>query len=183
MITVTVTEALRIQKEIAQIVQETMRKEGYLDLGICTEDGVVVNSSNGYNVPLPDYIAALQRVFRLSQTISSILGRFAVTSGVADKVRERENFKALQRAYESAIGAMPQNEVSRFEVIGNERKKISQLFSPFISKKNLKEEIKNIKANIRSLQSEIDAANSKMIELPFDYEDLEAFKEGQLPRS
>lgn len=176
MIKVSVTEALRIQKEIATTVQAVMRKSTYgLSYGINKEDGVC---TDGGNLEIfPEFINSLTHIFSISQTINRILAEFSVKHNISDKVRERENLKFLQGVYENALTAYPPETMTRFEIVGNERKKVTSTFEPFISKKDLKEKVKEIKMKIRNIQAEIDVLNSQIIELPFDYEDIEVSKE------
>lgn len=172
----TVTEALRIQNEISEMIRTAMGKERYLQYGVTYQDDTVIEE-RGSRETLPEYLEKIQKFFGLSQQIHSILAKFAVDSGVSDKVRERENLKSVQRTLESALIAMPTETLTQFEVVGNQRVKVVTEFKPFVTKKDLKNRLKKIKTQIRELQVQIDALNAQLIELPFEYEDLETEQE------
>lgn len=168
---VSVIEALRIQKEIAQAVQIAMSQERGCKYGTTVEEGVTLDM--GTADTFPEFVVKLRKLFTVSQQINSILADFSVKNGISDKVRERENMKVLQRIHESAIQMLPAASTTRFEVVGSAKTKVTRTFTPFVSKNELKALVKLIKADIRRIQAEIDVANAQIIELPFEFEDFE----------
>jgi len=169
---ITVMEAMRIQKVLAENIRDFMSHERSVILGqYFGDDGTEINISNEPN--LPGYIAELSNLFRLSEVLSDKLSKFTCESGVSRMVKERENLKVLQRMYESAIRNMPAEKTVTYQVVGNQRAKIETQFIPFWSKNKIKENLKTLKRKIRLLQSEIDKKNLEMVELPFEYEDIE----------
>lgn len=169
---VTMTEALRIHKEIAASVQQQMMKGGHVRHGICKEDGMEVNVCDWPT--FPEYMEELKKIMTISEQINSIIANNNIMFGIPDKVRTRENLKVLLRSYESALMSHPTKSATKFEVLGTVKNKVNVTFEPFMTKADMKVEVKKIKAGIRSLQSEIDVANTQIVELPFEYDDLEA---------
>lgn len=168
---VTITEALRIHKEVAAIVTNLMRKSGQVRYGTTKEDGVEISANE--NQTFPEYVQELKRIFLISEALNSTLAEVNVRLKISDKVRTRENFKALLRTYENALLYQSPKNSTRFEIVGDKKNKVNVTFEAFMSKANIKKEIKSVKAQIRDLQSDIDGANSMMIDLPFEYADIE----------
>jgi len=172
---VSVVEALRVQKEIATAVQIAMGMERGCRYGTTVEEGVTLDNGNAKT--FPEFVANLRKLFTISQQINSILADFSLKNGISDKVRERENLKVLQRIHESAIQSLPPASTTRFEVVGQMKTKVTRTFTPFVSKAELKTIVKKIKAEIRRIQAEIDVANAQVIDLPFEFDDIEMMNE------
>jgi hypothetical protein len=172
---VSVVEALRIQKEIAQAVQQAMCHERGCKYGVSLEEGVVLDQGNAK--AFPEFITNLLNLFDISQKINSILADFSVKNKVSDMVRERENLKVLLRIYENGLQMFPSASTTRFEIVGTQKTKVTRTFEPYVTKKAMKEKVKELKASIRDTQAKIDVANAQIIDLPFEFADFEMLDE------
>lgn len=176
---VSVIEALRIQKEVAQSVQKTMSQENRYRYGVTKEEDVVLDIVNANTKTFPEFLDAISKLFKVSQQINAILSEFSVKNGISNMVRERENMKVLQRVYENAIANLPVATITRFEIVGTTKTKVTRTFEPFVSKKDMKDRLKIIKSRIREIQADIDTKNAQVIELPFEYEDIELLNDSE----
>lgn len=170
---VTVTEALRIKNLVSQKVQVIQTQFRNVQHGITTEEnGTVVGQSDG--VKLTNYLDALRAIYRISEQINSLLSRFNVETGIADNVRAKANLLTIQNYLEQSIEVCATKKTTSYVNLGQQRVAVTQIFSPFTTKAELKSQLKEVKKSIRELQTKIDFQNATLIELPFSYEDLDS---------
>lgn len=169
---VTVTEALRIKKEIASKVSETQSAASLIKWATSEENGKPTGMIEGA-ITFEEFTAAINKLFAMSETINSVLAKFNVESGISDAVRKKANFEYLIQVYRMALSnSEPKNNVA-YQVVGNNRVAVNVVWKPILNKSKLKESINEIKKLIRELQTFIDTKNAEMIELPFEYADFE----------
>lgn len=172
---VTITEALRIQKEISTIISRLTYQQRQVSYGILKQDGAII--SDTCLQKFPDFVSDLKKVFHISETINSVIAQANHTFDICSKVRQRENLKSLIVFYETAIQSLPAPTSTKVVPTGNGNQtvRIVTEFEPHMSKAEIKAQIKETKTRIRAIQSEIDSLNAQIIELPFEYEDLDVF--------
>jgi len=168
---VTITEALRLKNEVSQIVNKVNAMA--VDYGITKENGEesVISDRDSFI----DQIDKLEKILKISEAINSILAKFSVDSGVSDLVRKSKNIELQKQLLERSMGYKQTSRLS-YQVVGNERVAVKTEFVPYFSGKQIKEKIAGYKSILREVTSKIDVANSSMVELPFEYSDLEGFE-------
>jgi hypothetical protein len=167
----TVADALRIKKEISEKVNELMLRDYQISYGNKIQDNVTIDQGKE-KFSFIDYIEEMKKIFKISEQINSALSLFSVNSGISDKVRHRQNLKFLLDTYENALDMIPKTSTC-FEIVGDQRIQVTTEFKPYMTKNKIKSEIKSIRSQIREIQVQIDYLNSQIIELPFEYEDIE----------
>lgn len=172
---VTVTEAMRIKNEISSTVSKVQAMQHQIQFVRVKED--VKSAENTENISgtisWPVFISKITSLFTMSEKINSILANYSIDSSISDKVREKANLQYLVDLFEVAIKNSESKTTTTSQVVGNNRVKIVTVYEPLLNKTELKDKIKVMKREVREIQSFIDSANSKMIELPFSYEDIE----------
>lgn len=173
---VSVTEALRIKNQLACQVNAIRMQSSNIQYGESQENGkegdVKVGEQTG--LKFNDYMVTLMEILDYSHRINSILAKFSVESGIADAVRLKANSEIILHDYETAMERSTSKKSVRHEIIGTVRTPITSVFVPYNTKVFLKGQIKIVKETIRKCQSLIDQKNGQSIELPFDYDDIEA---------
>ncbi len=172
---VTVTEAMRLKKEISHTINDLQMQSRYSIYGVTKEDGVEKQPATS-QVAFPDYLKTMEKAFSISEQLNSKLAELSVKTGISDMVRRKANLTVLKSALETAANQGVATSSTRHEIVGNSRTPIVTTFEPFMTKKDIKTRIKTIKAEIRAIQGVIDGNNAQQIELPFEYDDLEDFR-------
>jgi len=167
---VTITEALRIKNEVSTIVGQLQNGLGSVNYGKVVDGGKEVFYEN---TTFPTYLTQLNKILAISQEINDKLSKFNVESGISSLVRQKANCELLIRVYETAISSIRQPVSRRYEIVGAVRMEIETTFTPFLSKKDIKELIKSCKASIRKIQQDIDTHNAEKIDFSFEYSDVE----------
>lgn len=182
---ITVSEALRLKNEITKKISTLTaafsEKKGRLlydsepklevSFSTITEDGEVVSNSSG--VTSLELEQKLTKLFQISHQINSAIANFNLTSGVSDAARERQLCNTLLSMYDLFNKHSTPSTTTKFEVVGNERKKISVVTRPHLTKDHVDQKIRELKDKIRSLQQVIDVANGQTLDVPFEYVDLD----------
>lgn len=168
---VTVTEAMRIKNEVSMAIGNLQRYVGAINYGTMVDGGKeVVNT----NASIVDYMKELQRKLIISLEVNDKLSRFNVESGISSLVRQKANNELLIKTYEQVLSMLNRQPVSRrYEVVGNNRIEIETLFTPFVSKKEVKECMKALRSDIREIQKSIEIRNAEFVDLNFEYSDIE----------
>lgn len=169
---ITVTEAMRLKNEIAGLVQEIVC--GSFSCGKTLVDGVPEEESQAEDVRM--YMYRVERVLEISQHINSILARFNVESGVADAVRCKHNIELQTNRWSLALSQAEPRKSKMHQVVGDKRVVVETVFEPSITKTDIKDAMRALKARERAIQGQIDRANLQMVELPFEYEDIDALR-------
>ena len=167
---VTITEALRIKNEVSTIIGQLQSHIGSVNFGKIMDGGKEICNEN---VSFPEYLIQLNKALSISQEINDGLAEFNVESGISSLVRQKSNCELLIRVYESAISMIRQPVSRRHEIVGAVRMEIETVFTPFLTKKEIKELIKACKATIRKIQQDIDMHNAETINFSFEYSDIE----------
>jgi len=171
---ITVSEALRLKNEISSSICQLQSKSRYASYGVTKEDGIEKQAKSDI-ITFPDYLKLLEKAFGISEQINSKLAELSVRTKISDMVRHKANLLALKQTLEFAALNSTSNAQIRHETVGAQRVAITTTFEPFMTKKDIKAKIKALKAEIRTIQSMVDAENAQQIELPFEYDDLEDF--------
>lgn len=168
---ITVSEALRLKNEIAQVVNHYNSTIRYATLGYTTENNekTFENDDKKYSVVLKNLI----KTFEYSEEINNVIARFNSDNKVDSKVRALNNAKVLTEIYKNALPKTKPTKSTRFETVGNGRQKIEIAYVPEITSSEIKASIKTEKQKIRTLQSEIEVLNQKEVSLSFEFEDVE----------
>ena len=189
MLKVTVQEALRMKKELAQAVMFCMRtpvthgkqieqgqpsEDPMLDAvhKVCDDDDMGVFDT-GPQVPFPEFMKKFSHVLDMSENLNRVLAAYSVTSGISDAVRRKANIDLKINHYTSALSQAVQTKHSRHEIVGNVRVPIVTVFTPFMTKMQIKDQIKSLKAEKNAILAKIDQANNQQIELPFSKEEFD----------
>lgn len=61
---ISVTEALRLKKEMASLVSKWQRDTGNIQFGTTTQNGVVVSGTNDLTIKFGDYIKSLDKLLK-----------------------------------------------------------------------------------------------------------------------
>jgi hypothetical protein len=169
---VTVTEAMRVKNQVSQKVQEIQSQAHQVQYGVMKEGDAIIGEQD--TKKFEDFLQALNGIYSISEKINSILARFNVESGIADAVRQKANLTSIQNYLESAIAQSATRKSTGWQMVGTQRTAVTQIFTPYMTKSELKAKVKAVKGEIRKLQSLIDSKNSEEIDLPFEYEDIDA---------
>ena len=73
----------------------------------------------------------------------------------------------------NAASTLTKSSSTSYQISGDKKVPVVSTFDPFVSKKEIKAQIKTLRAEVRKIQAEIDVANAQQIDLPFEYEDVE----------
>jgi hypothetical protein len=186
-----VQEALRMKKELAQAVMFCMRtpvthgkqvEKGQGDAAspVVSEpdpDLALMEGLGSYDTgpqtPFPEFMKKFDNVLKMSETLNSILAGYSVTSGISDSVRRKANIELKITHYTSALSQAVQTTHTRHEIVGNVRVPIVTVFTPFMTKMQIKDQIKSLKAEKNAILAKIDLANNQQIELPFSKEEFD----------
>lgn len=168
---ITVAEALRLKNELGQLIGSLQQKVIYAAVGDMYEEGVLTTKKNN---SVKELFPLLEKALALSFAVNSTLARFNNSkSSLADDVRTLENKKVVHRILTSILERSEPSVTTTFSTVGNIRVKVDVEFRPFFSKSELKARLKELKAEQRSLQNNIDALNSHIVSLPFELSELE----------
>lgn len=169
---ITVTEALRLKNQIATVVGQVMHEN--TSYGLTTVDSVVTET--GEQLTIMAHLDRLNKVFAISQAVNSALAAFNVTSKISDNVRRKSNIAFLVQVLENTMRMSDEKSSQHHENVGDTRVVVKTAFKPYLTKTAIKDQIKVLKAEERQLMADIDKANTTLIELPFEYEDVEALQ-------
>jgi len=167
---ITLTEALRIKNEISKIVNETQHKIRYAEFGTLTENGITVTGDNQSFVELETVLA---KALTLSQLINDFISDFNKQSGVDKLVRSLQNEKMFLKLYTDNLDKFKQKSTTKFQNLTASREEIKVVYEPHVSLSVVKKRISDLKAIIRENQNKIESFNTTVIELPFEYSDVE----------
>jgi hypothetical protein len=177
---VTVSEAMRIKKEIGSFISNTESSIRYnLSRGKDKSSRIVYGQRTENNIEILDEgkksvvddVRDFEEILSISEKVNTALADFNHTNGVGNMVRKRQNLKLLLAYYEKRI--MENSSPS----VKTERDKESGIvttikFDPYLNKSEIRSKIKEIKSSMRNLQFSIEKSNNKQIDLPFSYDDV-----------
>jgi hypothetical protein len=169
---VTVSEAMRLRKEISTAINQATSSVSRSAFGQHFEEGVLVSDEE--QDKFQDVIEKFQQLLRMSWTLNNILDAFNVRSGVTSQVRARNNRQLLMGIYQNALMQSRPSKKKEREVLDSEIKQVEREYKPFQTKAELKQTIAALKADIRQFQGQIDSANATKVQVPFTYADMEA---------
>lgn len=167
---ITLTEALRIKNEISKIVTDTQYKIRYSEFGSTSENGSIIS---GDNIHFPELEKNLVSAILLSQTINNAISDFNKESGVDKLVRTLQNDKLFLKIYTDNLDKFKAKASTKFQNLTASREEIRVVYEPYISLDKAKSRISLFKTRIRENQTKIEALNTTIIELPFEYSDIE----------
>lgn len=170
---VTITEALRLKNEISTMVRNTETNISSSEFGVSFQDDKPVSVSEDKEKFTHVY-DQLTKILTISQLINSALAKYDVNTSVSDLVRESKNKEMLIRVLTNALRYKDSTQTS-YEVVGNKRIAVKTHFIPHLTSKEIKQRITSLKKALREIKGQVDKKNSAMIELSFEYEDLEGF--------
>lgn len=176
---ITVAEALRLKKEVAEKVKNLQSSllglhysDNTISYGTTKEEGSVVSTDS--TTTFPEALEDLLTALRVSQTLNDSISTFNSESGISTLVRERQNSKLLIQVLEKA---MPQSKASsrvKFEIVGDVRQDIKMEFEPFLSVKDIRLQMKELRASVRASQTTIDQLNTTNIAVDITESDLDS---------
>ena len=174
--TITVTDALRLKNDLARKIQSLQCTS--FSCGKTTVDGVETgNTGDESEYAITEYADRLARALNYSYALNSILARFNVLSGVSDNVRDKSNTTLLMTIWQSALQRSEPRTTKGHQVVGDKRIVVETKFEPYLAKGFIKSKIKALRDQLRTLQTRIDEANVKTIDLPFTYADVDALSD------
>jgi hypothetical protein len=170
---VTVNEAMRIKNEMDVAFNSTACFRDTVAYGTISENGVQI-SGNDTTINFDDFLKKFKKILEMKQGINSALATFNVKSGISDLVRKKNDLVSLKEILDRALKQIGPEKVNNYVNVGNERKLVERTLVPFVSKGQIKNELKEIKREMMEIQSTIDELNCKKIELSFlsSYDEL-----------
>jgi hypothetical protein len=181
---VTVSEAMRIKKEIATEIQNietgiyysvsSRLKRAHVDnvsYGVRYEDDTLMMDEG--KVCIETKIEEFQKLLSMSEVVNTVLANFNHDNEIGSMVRSRQNLALMLKFYDQQVMANSVPSV-KSEKDKDSGKITVVRFDPILSKSDIRTEVKNIKKSMRELQSQIEALNSKKVDLPFTFDDLDS---------
>jgi len=169
---ITVTEALRLKNEISSSVKKLQYNLNHnTSMGKTTEDDEDVTQDQEKFAYVEE---SLIKALSISEEINHKIASFNREFNVDSTVRKLQNAKLLLQIYNSVLQKSKPSKSTRFENLGNgTRKSITVVYTPEVTSKEVKEKISHIKTAIRNFQTEIEKANTNILNLTFEYSDVE----------
>lgn len=181
MMRITIKEAMQLKNEVAAALRgdtplpflaERTDPSTYGELTINGEKQDVPGGARTF----PEQYAREEKLLTISEKLHSALAQANVQEGIGDAIRERENVKRLIALNERALRhskAYTKTETRNIAGTGLERVEIA--FRPYATSADLKGRIRALKRSLRALQTHIDMANLRYIEIPnLTFETIEA---------
>ena len=179
----TISEALRLKNEVSSVVSRLSKHLKTKDRYTFDEDKLDISygvtCENNEKVSVEDSISFLEYEEKLTKalivnfTLNDAISSFNNSKNLTSLVRERQNSLLLIKVYNLALEKAKESKSSKFEVVGEKREKIEVTYTPYVSSFELKDKIKKLRKRIRELQKEIDRANTTIINVEINEEDLD----------
>ena len=165
----TVNEALNLKNQIAHKIR--INTSGYsidVSYGVTKVDG----EERENTLPkFEDFYSNLNRLFKISNEINTILAKFNTDNKVGEIARGIKNNEVKLRMVDLAVN---ESVVTKHkEYVGKNDKEIVREFKPFQNKSELKVIAKELRKANRELQSQLYTVNAKKIALSFEYDEVE----------
>lgn len=167
---ITLTEALRVKNELSKIITDTQYKVRYSEFGSTSENGSIISGDNQH---FPELELTLVKALNLSQTINNTISDFNKESGVDKLVRALQNDKLFLKLYTDNLEKFKAKSSTKFQNLTASREEIKVVYEPYVSLTTAKARISEFKTKIRNNQNKIEALNTTVIDLPFEYSDVE----------
>ena len=168
----TVTEAIRLRNKITIALRSY--EYGYssdISYGEMWEDSKRVDDVQKRKIN--DLINSLERVLDVELQINQAIDRYNKDNGISEKIRIMKKNDRLIAIYNETLKKSIPSEKNKTEKLDSKMVTVKVTFIPFMSKGDIKENIKKLKAENRRLQKEIDKANVQELRFPFSYDDVE----------
>lgn len=168
---ITVTEALRLKNEVSNVIKTLNYSIHQSSFGETTEDDEIISQDKD---KFQEVETALILGLSYSEELNNSLSKFNKENGVDSTVRRMQNAKLLLDVYSRNLSKTKPTKQKRFENLGNIRKSIEIIYTPFISSKEMKSKISEQKAICRELQTKVEQLNQKTLEVSFNYKEIES---------
>ncbi len=167
---ITVTEGLRLKNELSTIIKNLTYKTYSASFGVTLEDNEITSKdADLFN----DVEIILIKALNYSEELNNKLGSFNKETGVDAIVRKMQNAKLLLSIYTGSLPKTKPSKQKKFENLGTVRKSVEIVFKPSVSSTEIKSKISAQKEIVRKLQTEIEKFNQNVIEISFEYKDVE----------
>jgi hypothetical protein len=167
---ITVNELMRLRKDLSDLSQKANSYVHSSSYGKLVEDGVVMDEND---IKFIDAFTVFDKVKRFELEVNAALDKFNLETGIPNLVRQKTANDLLLNLLSQAIGRSKPQTSTRFETVGNERKKIESVYTPYSAAREIKDTMKGLKAIGRTIQESIDKSNTKEVELSFSYDDID----------
>lgn len=179
---ITVSEALRIKKEVAEHIRaieyndmrgRSYRLSGKKDLDIYfgeTWENHELMHDEG-KISVSDRINNVSKILDVSEDLNRLIAVFNHKNDVGILVRKRQNLKFLLNYYEEVVSknSVPSAKSVRDKDTGKVTKVV---FKPSLSKAHIRNKIKGLRSDIRKIQADLDNINTQTIDIPYEYDDI-----------
>lgn len=171
----TVTEAMRLKKEVSEIVC-SLNDNAYrsINMGNVYIDGVISSEGYGYSYSL--VYEVLNRALNVNEEINHVLANFNRENGVDSFVRAMMNNRLNVKMLERLLPLTKPSCKNTWVEIQNKRKTVVEEYQPTVTTTEIKEKLSMHKKQMRELQVKIEKLNQKEIEFSFSYEDVEKLR-------
>ena len=172
----TVQQAMKMKNDLANAVRTKMQTlQGYrssVTYGRDLIDGKQLVETED-EVKFMDALESLEKGFEVSNEVNTVLAKFNATEGIGERVRSIQNGKVIVEALEAAAQKSSKT-VQRVQLkVADETMEAEKVYEPYQTKKEVRKLIKDEKAMIRKMESEIFDLNAKEVEFSFDQEVLD----------
>ena len=171
---ITLTELMRIKKELNNTIAQFKNQISFKRrLGVTTEDGVCVDTSPEVNTI--EQLSKLKAQMGMLCNISAIIDNINYKNNINDLIRYKSNLE-YERNFLNTYMELFSHRTTQKRVTGDTAGTIriaTVEYTPFITKKEAKERVKNLKTQLREIQSKIDKVNSTVVHVDFTHEGID----------
>ena len=161
----TIVDAMRLRNELKALV--VGRYGAQILYGATKVDDVNMPTS-GQVILFDEHLKKRVAVFQMLEELNARLTEHNQAKGIYKIVEALQNKKDILQVVNTAIPSSKPSTSYQFVNVGNERKKIEYVFTPFTAASVLKEQAKFLRQEIRSLQKELTTLDQTEIEVSFD---------------
>jgi hypothetical protein len=168
----TIVDAMRLRNQLKNLI--SMRGAGYRNTvyGITEIDGVTMDIGQ-QSIPFPESAQKREKLFLIMEELNAKLTEHNQSKGIYKIVDTLQNKKDLLSMYNNAIPFCKPTKSQSFIIVGNERKQVVSIFTPFQSAGDIKKIIKVLRQDIRKLQSELDKLDRDETEVSFTEDEID----------
>jgi len=166
-----VIEAMRLKNELSSEIGKLQYTRRGVSYGESFEGGERVDDLE--MTTIVQHMERAKVLLNMALEINDKLDSFNKDNKISNSVRKIKNNQLLLAMWNSALGQSETSKGVRKVQLDSKIEKVSYEFKPHLSKVAIRKTQKELKSMNRELQSEIDKANSQLIEISFEYSEFE----------